>query len=69
MTMDSWSQWSGANNPMNSDVDIWQRLRQFRDAVAPDGVYIYDADDPRDEIICGLLAKLGTIVCIPDNGR
>jgi hypothetical protein len=46
-----------------------QRLRQFRDSVAPDGVYIYDADDPKEEIIFGLLAKLGTIVCIPDNGR
>jgi len=54
---------------MNSETDIWQRLRQFRDAVAPAGVFIYDADDPRDDIICSILAKTGTIVCIPDNGR
>jgi hypothetical protein len=54
---------------MNSDADMWQRLRQFRDHVAPDGVYIYQPDDPKDAIICDLLANLGTIVCLPDNGR
>ena len=32
-------------------------------------VFIYRPGNPHDEAICEILARQGTIVCLPENGR
>jgi len=32
-------------------------------------VFIYRPGNPHDEAMCSILARTGTVVCLPDNGR
>ena len=45
---------------------IWHKIINSRYGGS---VFIYKDGDPTEEAMCEILSRVGSIVCLPDNGR